>query len=203
MTTEAAWKCLPKCAWTLETRHLSFRLIVRQGAGVLLYLHAPHQETPFTLFDVLGMDAARTKEIASLRICKHCDFSNGHLKRHPSAELLGGHESVFVLAAVAEKAKVSSANVECGHSYWQREARLRSIQTHSEAFQDCSGTVIQMQARRCELNMDVVAKSKKRGRPFKPRRRRIKKDAPFGPTKKKHKTANVALCVLGISMWRT
>jgi hypothetical protein len=156
-----AWKCLHSSRWTLRLRHLCFRLIARQAAGILMYLWSPHEETPYVSFDILSGDPERIKELSEMWPCKMCDFTFFHWEKYPTADELGGAESLFTFAGIAELLRIATSTVECGHSFWQREARLRSVQTYCETFADCSATVLHMQSRRCEKNSEITSAPKR------------------------------------------
>jgi hypothetical protein len=134
------WETLPLSERTLANRSLAFRTLAREVAGIFMLLAVPHVGMPFSVFSLLEDRSAAAGLLSSPK-CMRDDFSNGLLDAYPGDEL-GGPESLAVLASIGEIARTDTANIECGHSFWQREARARSLQTKVATHSAVSATFL-------------------------------------------------------------
>ena len=131
------WGSFPVECMTLATRGLAFRSLARTIAGVQLLLVSPRQGFPCALFGLLE-DPGLAQQFALSPVCMRDDFSNDHIAKYGDA--LGGKESLFVLACIADSVRLDTSRIETGHSYWQREARLKGFQTVADSLPSISAT---------------------------------------------------------------
>ncbi len=104
-------------------------------------------------------------------MCLLSQFGHEYLAFHGFDPVrLSSPKSLACLAAIAESGKCDTANVECIHSYWQREARARGLQTISDSVVAISSTVMLHTTRGAETEFRYKPETaRKLGRPRKPR----------------------------------
>ena len=135
------WQCMHLDDYTLTCRAKAFRMIVRQQALVFLLLYLPHLVGPFTLFkDLNGNSDSFDTAIGQLE-CFRDDFMHHHMSAYPSVAALLSGISIFLLRCIADMARTQSTRSENGHAFWQREARLKGIQTICADFEDVNAIV--------------------------------------------------------------
>jgi hypothetical protein len=169
MQDPALWNSLPAACLTLASRGLAFRSLIRIIGGLRLLLVAPREGFPFALFKLLA-DVGLAGEILAAPACMRDDFTQHHITRYGAD--LGGQESLFVLASVAESLRLDTSRVEAGHSFWQREARVKGLQTIADSLPSVSATWVLHKQRLFEFGKS------KRPRVGPRRRARVNKSAP-------------------------
>ena len=170
-----AWHALHETDWTLHNRSLAFRLCSRQAAGLMNNLVTPHRSCPDAFFyDMLSGDADAIHARQQRPPCERDDYTNDHIQAY--IDDLAGEESVAVATLVVDEACVATVRSECGHSFWQREARLRSVQTKVDSFHSTNATHILHAQRQIERAYKRTIKyPRKPGR--KPKKKVMKRPA--------------------------
>ena len=162
------WNCLHLNDRNMRQRANAFRLISRQVSMVFLLLFIPHLVGPFSLFrDLDGNDDSFDLALGQPS-CFYGDFMYHHMKAFPSAADLLGKTSMFILLCIADLARTQSTRSENGHAFWQREARLRSVQTACADYDDISAIVFLHQCRLAELTDEITSAPATKGRKKKP-----------------------------------
>ena len=69
---------------------------------------------------------------------------------------------MFILLCIADMARTQSTRSENGHAFWQREARLRSVQTACADYDDVSAVVYLHQCRLAELSREITSNPMKK-----------------------------------------
>jgi hypothetical protein len=185
MSTPSAWDAIHIAHRTTRTRSLAFRMLSRAACGCYLLLRMPHDGFPFTLFDFLDENPPTAEAVAQEKRCFRDDFAEWYLTTFLGRE--DGPEGLAVLRMVAEMAAVDVAEAECGHGYWQREARAKSLQTVAETMTDCSATWSLHKQRASEEKLITKAPAPvgRRPNPRKPRPKKATGDDAPGPRRKK------------------
>jgi hypothetical protein len=164
------WSALAPALRTVATRSLALRVLCRHIAGILLLLFGPHRQMPFGMWGLFD-DPSLADMICKMAQCLLDDFSKEYLEYQAfDADNLRGPESLACLAAIGETGKTDTAEVECGHSFWQREARCRCLQTIADSAVAISSTFTLHQAKMAEQSFRFKSRvALPRGRPPKPR----------------------------------
>ena len=184
LTNPSLWTPLPGHAHTVAARSFAFRVLFRQLAGVYMLLAVPHQCMPYALFKLLE-DRSFARAFIEMPRCLHEEFSDAFISGcRGSAEQLASHASLCVLSAIADTVRLDTARVETGHSFWQREARARGLQTMADSLIAVSATFVMHRARAAEAACKKTpGKTAKRGRRRKERvaKKITKKRRPWQP----------------------
>ena len=182
------WNCLHLNDRNMRQRAEAFRLISRQVAMVFLLLYIPHLVGPFSLFNDLDGNLDSFDMALGQPSCFYGDFMYHHMKEFPSAADLLGKTSMFILLCIADMVRTQSTRSENGHAFWQREARLRSVQTACADYDDISAIVFLHQCRLAELSHEIHSAPVKKGRrkQVKPKKLRKRKGVKKPNAKKKY-----------------
>ena len=197
------WVLLLPAEYTLKNRTLAFRMLARQAGALFAKAFFPHEGYPYKLFKILTDESwAAEIERDANKTCPFDDFALDHVTDYPNVL---GHESKAILVTTAEGARTETPRSECGHSFWQRECRLRSIQTHQDDFSSVNASVLLHTQRRIETIVDSEAVRKPLGRPKKKAKPKAKAKAK--PDKKKKKKNRLRFgrqtsCFGGWGAWR-
>jgi hypothetical protein len=179
------WEILLPAQRTRQNSHLAFRMLSRLAGALLMLLVVPHEQMPYKLFSLL-YDPSLAALIADTLLCMRDDFSHAHIERYPK-EALGSSESLSVLRAIASLTRTDTANIETGHSFWQRESRVRGVQTVADSVPASSATFVMHRQREDECSRDKPA-PKPIGRK---RKRTQAPEAPSGGQKSNLKRSRV------------
>ena len=142
LVTPEEWKLLRDEDRNLYYRGLAFRLLSRQAGGMLLLLVIPLRNNPHMIFKVLVASPDEIKELMDIMAKPFCmcdEFAYSHMKDYPD---LGSEESRTVLATIAEILRDETSRMETGHAVWQREARLKSINTITDTILSASASTM-------------------------------------------------------------
>ena len=185
----STWEALPPAHYTLTSRSLAFRALMRAISSVYMLLKLPNEQMPISLFQILddpllapvlvGKPQCMRDEYADEHIKHFCNVGEGVVDEDPAenedadidAEGLNSIESLCTLGAVAEIAHPQSTRSETGHAFWQREAKARGMQTVAEAHPYISATWVlhrqRVAERDCRKKEAKSVAPKKKGRPVK------------------------------------
>ena len=145
LCSPSPWVALSSQNQTLSARSLAFRFLSRVSAGCFLYLAIPHSGFPFRLFKLLTTDPPCIDDILGVPECMRDDFSHDFITDF--GDSLGGPESMAVLASVGDSVRCDTSRIETGHSFWQREARLKGTQVLADTHASVSATFVQHRQR--------------------------------------------------------
>jgi hypothetical protein len=174
------WRALPAADRTLRNRSLAFRMLTRQMGSMLILLKIPHENAPYLLFNVAVCGNQSEKDsFAKICQCLQDDFTHYWLQEYP-AQHFSELESSTLLAIIADWIKTSSTRSECGHSFWQSVAHVRSLRVITDSFEPVSAALFMQQNKRCEQIDAITDAPRPLGRKPKPK---IKK-----PRKRKKKS---------------
>jgi hypothetical protein len=127
LTDSHSWDMLPHHHRTLDLRSLAFRTLTTGLAGIFMMLVSVHRKMPLALFGLL-QDSSLAQTIQErFPKCQRDDFSDAFLTKF--AGKLDHPETLAILASFADVTPTSTASIECGHAFWQREARCRGLNT--------------------------------------------------------------------------
>ena len=128
------WLTLRHDDFNLKNASLAFRLIVRQAAATVINLVIPHRQCPDAfVHDLLSGDNETIANLKQTPTCMMDDWVYEHCEEH-GKERIDEPDSIATTYLVADEGITATVRSECGHSFWQREARCRSLQTHSDSF---------------------------------------------------------------------
>lgn len=141
LTKAAVWHALPFNAQTMESRRLAFKLLARKAGYLLIAVVLPHSMPPYALFRLLQDSDESDKIVAAIPDCQFCDFSKDHEEVYAGDNLFA-FESKLVLATIGNAALSANNRIECGNAYWQREAKVKSINVKAEGFTTLNATFL-------------------------------------------------------------
>jgi hypothetical protein len=163
-----------------EFRSMAFRILMRHMGGTYLLMFVPHKGMPFSLFRLIE-DESFAVTLVREPICLRDDFTQGLITAKNAEETpsnLVSHVTLSCLTSVAEVVRLDTARIETGHSFWQREAKCRGLQTAVDTFLAVSSTFVMHRTRVAQEQFNrrhVRRILKKRGRPPKVRAPRERK----------------------------
>jgi hypothetical protein len=152
LTDAATWDALPFKAHTMENRRLAFKLLARKAGYMLIAVVLPHSMPPYAIFRLLQDSDESDKFVAAIPDCQFCDFSKDHEEVYAGGDLFA-FESKLVLSTIADAALSANNRIECGNAYWQREARIKSINVKAEGFVTLNATYLMHRQLICERDL--------------------------------------------------
>ena len=160
LNDNAHWRAMQDIDHSLKIRSIASRMIFRLLTGVQLKLVVPHEVGTFRLFtDILG-----AQEPPLPVPCLRSIFSNEFIEDH-AADGVYSETAVACAVTISDELATTTLKSENGHGLWQREARIKSLNTTPESFSNISGTMLQLRQRRIEgIGKQRAVLPKKRGR---------------------------------------